>query len=339
MTMCVRFSLFLLTLFTFCSSEKSFKTTEQTELLMDTVVRISVYHENDSDEADIRSAIVEAFRSISEIDSLANSYNDSSAVATINAHADDGPVAIDATLADIFEQSLRISTLSDGAFDISVLPLLDLWNFAGDAPAVPDSTAIRESLDRVDYRKILLNESSVAFEAEGMRVDLGGIAKGYAVDRAMDVLQRYGFSDAMVNAGGDFKAVSGDLTRGKRKVWIRHPRKSDAFYGYFMMDNGSVATSGDYERYFLEDSLKYHHILDPSTGYPARGCVSVTVRADNVVDADALATAVFVLGPERGVALLNLLDSTEGMVIYEDGGELTHIASDGMKDILQIQHF
>lgn len=339
MTMYVRFSLFLLTLFTFCSSDKPFKTTEQTELLMDTVVRISVYHESDRDEADIRSAIIEAFRPIREIDSLANSYSDSSAVALINEHADDGPVHIDGTLCDIFEQSLRISTLSDGAFDISVLPLLDLWNFAADAPAVPGSTAIREALDLVDYRKIALTESSVEFEKEGMRVDLGGIAKGYAADLAMDILQQRGFRDAMVNAGGDFKAVSGELTRGKRKVWIRHPRQREAFYGYFMMDNGSVATSGDYERYFLEDSVKYHHILDPSTGYPVRGCVSVTVRADDVVDADALATAVFVLGPEKGIALLNSLDGADGLVIYEKNGELTHIVSDGMKDILQIQHF
>ncbi len=167
------------------------------------------------------------------------------------------------------------------------------------------------------------------------RLDLGGIAKGYAADAAMEVLRRHGFFDAQVDAGGDLRTLATKQTQGKRKVYVRHPILGDAFYGRFPMDEGAVATSGDYERFFEEDGVRYHHLLDPKTGMPAAGCRSVTIVGSDAMTCDALATAVFVLGPEQGLLLIESLPKTEGVILYEEHGILKEKISSGLAPIFE----
>jgi thiamine biosynthesis lipoprotein len=175
-----------------------------------------------------------------------------------------------------------------------------------------------------------------------MAIDLGGIAKGYAVDLALTKLAALGFADVMVEAGGDLRAAASELTEGQRNIWVRHPRKPDQFFARFAMSSGAVATSGDYERFFEHEGRRYHHILNPRTGYPAGTLsgeiqtVGATVTAPTSMLADAFATAIFVLGPERGIALANRLEEIEAMIIFFEQGNLRWRASNEFMNKLKI---
>ena len=184
---------------------------------------------------------------------------------------------------------------------------------------------MREALARVDYRKLVLDpEKRTAFLAEaGMRIGLGAIAKGYAVDRAIEWLERDGFKNLSVNAGGDL-AVRGKKNGELWWIGIRDPRREDDFAAVLPVSNASVVTSGDYERFFMHDGKRYCHIIDTRTGFPASSCQSVTILAKPTYFADAFATAVFVLGPERGIALVESLPGVEAMIIDADGR--THLS-------------
>jgi thiamine biosynthesis lipoprotein len=187
----------------------------------------------------------------------------------------------------------------------------------------------------------------IYFRQSGMAIDLGGIAKGYAVDRGLAILQQAGFRDAMITAGGDLRTVSSPLTAGRRYIWIRHPRPAHSdsaasdtateFFGKFRLDAGAVSTSGDYERFFIKNGQRYHHIIDPHTGYPARRSISATVIAKNSVIADALSTTIFVLGPERGIAVADSLPDVEAMIIYQDQQQIKWRATESFKNKLEIQ--
>ena len=205
-----------------------------------------------------------------------------------------------------------------------------------DNPRVPDATEIKNQLEHVDYRLVELENHNIKFNRPKIKIDLGAIAKGFAIDEAIRVLQQYGIKDAIVNAGGDLRAVCSSLTQGKRKIWIKHPRIENKLLGYFQMDNGSVATSGDYERFFIKDSVRYFHILDPKTGYPARGCVSVTIQTDNAMIADALATTVFVLGSDSGMNFVEKLSGVEAIILFEQNKKINWTASSGLKDKFKI---
>jgi len=180
---------------------------------------------------------------------------------------------------------------------------------------------VKKGLERVDYRKIRLNQrdSTVFLEEGGMEISLGGIAKGYAVDRAVGILRESGIKGGIVSAGGDLLAFG---RKGNGEVWkvgVRNPRDHSKNICVLSVSDLSVATSGDYERYRMVDGKRVHHIIDPRTGYQSTGCMSVTVAARRAMTADALATAVFVLGPEEGLALLEELPGVEGVIVDSDG--------------------
>lgn len=200
---------------------------------------------------------------------------------------------------------------------------------------MPGPTLLQHQLQWVGTDHLKIDGHRIQFDSPKVKIDFGAIAKGYAVDAAIEVLVKNGISDAMVNAGGNLRTLGSNLTKGQRRVWIKHPREKNLYFGSFPMDEGAVATSGDYERFFIADSIRYHHILDPKTGYPARGCVSVTIKAPTAMEADALSTAIFVLGPDKGMALINRLPNTEGIIIFERDGKLTWIASAGIKKIFK----
>jgi thiamine biosynthesis lipoprotein len=174
--------------------------------------------------------------------------------------------------------------------------------------------------------------STVELKKKGMRIDLGGIAKGYAVDRAVALLKSRGYQNMIVNAGGDIR-VSGRKARGPWVVGIQDPRDRSRILATIDAAETSVATSGDYERYFVKEEKRYHHLLNPFTGFPARQCRSVTILADDSLSADGLATAVFVMGPKRGLHLIEAMEGVEGLIVSSEG---KIIQSEGMKGKLRL---
>lgn len=307
---------------------------EARRILMDTVVAITIYAEEEP--PGWRRHVDAAFRAIEDVESLTSSYNDSSQISRVNQKAGNAFVPVNPLVLTILRQAQEVSRMSGGAFDITTLPLVRLWNFKAEHPRVPDSSAVSAKCALVDYNKVEIVGNEVRLAEEGMGFDLGAIAKGHAVDRAAEVLSRFGYSDFLVEAGGDLLAQASDLTRGRRKIWIRHPRQGDAFFANIAMDAGAVATSGDYERYFERQGRRYHHILDPATGYPGRPTVSVTIFGPTTSLADALATAAFVLGPKRGLDFIEKQPGIEGLIIFEKDSQLQWKASSGIANDLNI---
>ncbi len=316
-------------LFSQCQINNRLHPVEQTRILMDTIVQIVVFHPEKNEEQ-LQGIINRAFQRMEQIDSLTNNYNDSSQISLVNKNAFSRAIVIDTSLTKILRLGLDVSKKSDGNFDMTVGAIKKLWPFGTDSNQVPDSGSIKRNLKFVNYKLVELSGNTVRFKKSGVNLDLGGIAKGYAIDEAMRIIKEAGIQDAMVNAGGDLRVISGKLTRGKRRILVKHPRKESAIVGYFPLDSGSVATSGDYERFFVRDSVRYHHILDPQTGYPSRKCVSVTVQTTNATIADALATAIFVMGPAKGMVFVNKLPDTEALIIFQNENGLDYIASAGL---------
>ena len=315
---------------THCAPNQDIQPFEQTRVMMDTFVQISIYDQNRTSE-ELKSISESAFKQIETIESITNDYDDSSAISLINRQAGERAVALDRVMLDLIQASDKINQISEGAFDITLGSVKQLWSFAHENPRIPGDALLQQQLENVGHHHFIIEDGAIQFILPGVRLDLGAIAKGYAIDAAIQVLKDSGISDAMVNAGGDLRTICSDLTKGKRRVWIKNPRRPEAFLGFFRMDEGSVATSGDYERFFIYESERYHHILDPKTGKPARGCVSVTLQAATATEADALATAVFVLGPDRGMELVNSLPGVEAIIVFERDCKLDWSVSTGLK--------
>lgn len=284
----------------------------ETRDIMGTVITITVLSD---DPAKAQGAISSAFAEIARIDALMSTYRNDSQISVLNREG----ILENASPDLIFnlERSIFYSELSDGAFDITVQPVLDLYKKAYTIEKrAPTEEEIAESLERVDYRNIIIEDNSVRFKKEGMKATLGGIAKGYAVDRAIDALQDNGVQRALVNAGGDMRAMGKKSPTEDWQIALQDPRNKSNQIMIIELNNKAVATSGDYERYFVNKTA--HHIIDPKTGYSAVELISVTVVANKAMDADAIATAVFVLGPEEGMALIEEIDSVEGLLITEN---------------------
>ncbi len=244
-----------------------------------------------------RKAIDRAFKIMERIDSLA-SWAGSGDIARINK----GEVCeISEEVLHIIKQGIEIGDLTNGAFDITIRPVMELWgNF--ESQCVPEEEEIKKMLPSINYKEVTLIGSKIKFGKPEVKLDLSGIAKGYAVDLAIKELKSAGIKAGLVNAGGDIK-VFGD------RIWsigIKDPRGT-GIMKVLELKNQAVATSGDYEKYFILNGVRYHHILNPLTGLPARECISVTIISDDAGFADALSTGIFVLGPEKGIALLDSL--------------------------------
>jgi thiamine biosynthesis lipoprotein len=224
---------------------------------------------------------------------------------------------------NVLKASIRYHALSGGSFDITAGPLIRLWGFIGGRRKAPSDKEIAFARSLLGTEKLELDpvSSTARLPAKGMEVDLGGIAKGYAVDRAVEVLKSAGVVRAVVNAGGDLFVLGGasECPEGIH-VGIRHPLAEGKLLGWTAVREGAVATSGSYENYFIKDGRVYSHIIDPGTGYPVEGVLSATVLASTAMEADALATAFFVMGPEKGVELAEKLPRVEAMIVYTRGG-------------------
>jgi len=287
--------------------------------MMDTLVSITIYAMDEP--PGWREHVASALDAMQHIEDLTSSYRDSSEIGKVNFGAGKNHFSLSREVYQLIYDSQQISQLTEGAFDITLLPLLRLWDVKSPNPRVPTDEEIRERRKLTGYQKIVLNDHEIFFPDSGMGVDLGGIAKGLAVDRAVEVLTKFGYEDFLVEAGGDLRAVAGELTQGQRTIWVRHPRQRDGFFAKIKLDKGAVSTSGDYERFFESDGKRYHHIVDPQTGYPAHPSVSVTIIAEKSEMADGYSTAVFVLGPQRGMEFIENHPELAGLIIYAEPAE------------------
>lgn len=258
------------------------------------------------------------FEEMRRIDRLMSTYKADSELSRLNARAAQRAMPVSTELFNLIGESLKYSRLSEGAFDVTYASVGYLYDFPSQQR--PDSAAIRRALPGIDYRHVRLHAArrNVFFERAGMRIDLGGIAKGYAVDRAMAVLKAGGVTRAMVNAGGD-TLIIGDRFGKPWMVGIRDPNKRDQVALRLPLTDAAISTSGDYERYFDEGGVRYHHIIDPKTGDSARLLRSATVIASTALASDALSTAVFVMGAERGLAMIEKMRDVDAVVVLPNG--------------------
>jgi len=248
-------------------------------------------------------------------------------VIKINKNAGKAPVAVPDELFMIINAAQTISKLTGGAFDITWASMWGLWDFSPGPHEVPEAKEVHERLKKVDYRKVSLDKvkKTVYLKKSGTAIGLGGIAKGYAVDSAMSLVDKMGIKNIIIKAGGDMR-VQGTAEGGQLwRIGIRHPRKKDKLLASLPLKDISISTSGDYEHFFIKDGVLYHHIIDPRTGYPARGCRSVTILGPDTMTTDALSTAVFVMGPRKGLALVERLTGIEAIIVDSKG--VTHASS------------
>jgi len=297
-----------------CDRPQLFK---ESRIVMDTVVEISSYG---SDKDKISKAIESSFREIERIENLFNRFDSSSAISMINRMAGMQEVSVNSEIYDLIKRSIDYSRISGGAFDITVAPLVELWDKAKREKKLPDPEDIKETLKAVGYKNIVLNDErmSIIFVNKDAKIDLGGIVKGYAIDKVKDVLLSFGIDNALINVGGNIYALGSLNDNNKWKIGIRHPRDNKAILYKLELNDRAVSTSGDYERFFILNGRRFSHILNPLTGYPADCIISVTVITPSAEQADVLSTAVFVSGKDRGMELIKSIEKAEVFVFDKD---------------------
>lgn len=289
--------------------------------LMGTRFRIDVLAE----DARLGSESIEAaFAEVGRAEGILSNWDADSQISEVNRAAGVQPVLVSDDLAAVLRRAIEISVATRGAFDVTFASCGGLWSIRD--RRVPTDEEIAGCLPHVDYRKILVDpqQPAVFITDPETRLGIAGLAKGYRVDRAAEVLRTRGITDFVVDGGGDMRVASSSPAL-RWPIRIAHPRRA-APLGSVELGSGAIATSGDYEWYFERDGVRYHHILDPVTGRPARGCTSVTVIAPTAVEADALATGLFVMGPVDGLALAERLPEVEALIIASD---LTSHATSG----------
>jgi len=281
----------------------------KSEFALDTVITLTVYGETDSTILD------QPIQTLRKLDEQLSAYNEKSEIYQINLAAGDHPVTVSKETFGLIEKGLAYSKLSEGKFDITIGPLIDLWGI--EAPGegkVPTQAAINQALALVDYTQVQLNaeDLTVYLPQKGMEINLGSIAKGYIGDVLKNEMKASGIDHAVLNLGGNVVLIGGKTDHEDFSVGVENPLDPDEDpIGSLEVANKAVVSSGDYERYFEADGVRYCHILDPETGYPAdAGVHQTTIIANASVDADALSTIAFLCGPEK---MATILDQEEGI--------------------------
>ncbi len=277
---------------------------------------------NDSVAANIH--IDTAVAEISRIEKLISSWDANSQTSEINRNSGIRPVKVDAELFELIERSIKLSRLTDGAFDITYASMDKIWKFDGSMTLMPSEKEINASVEKVGFQNIILDRENktVFLKLEGMKIGFGAIGKGYAADKAKALLISKGVPAGIINASGDMNTW-GKQPNGKEwKVAITNPMNKNKVFALLPITDGAIVTSGDYEKYVSFNGKRYTHIIDPRTGYPTSGIISVTVFAPKAELADALATSVFVMGKEAGLDRINQLPGIE-CIIIDDKGNIT----------------
>lgn len=311
------FIVFILLISLYCrySSANKLSLYSKQEIKMGTLVEVQLLA---SSQRVANKAISAAFSEVDRLENILSSYRNNSEVAKLNHNAGIKSVKVGNDLWIVIKKAIQINHLSKGAFDITFKPLWDLWKTNTQSP--PSLNQINCALKLVGTEKIKLDSDnhSVFLPIKGMKIDLGGIAKGYVVDKALHVLEKLGIKNALVNAGGDLRAIGKHFDR----FWtagIRHPRKKGVNIASLPIHNEAIVTSGDYERYLIIQGKRYPHIIDPRTGYPVQNMISVTVIGPTAMEADAISTSIFVIGDREGLKLANKLSSIEAIIIDKKG--------------------
>ena len=294
---------------------------------MGTQLRVAIWS---TDQARANDGIQHVFREFDRLEALLSNWRTDSDVTRLNNNAGITPVQVSQDTISVLRTAREVSDLTRGKFDITFGVLTDIWRFDHDQDnVVPEHDLIEARLKRIDYKAVEVDSTAgTAFiNRPGMKVHLGGIGKGYAVDRAIALLRNQGFKDFLIQAGGDLYVAGAD--NGKPwQLGIADPRGNHDPFAMVEISDGTLSTSGDYERFFMKDGKRYHHILDPDFGEPSRECRSVTLVSNRAVLADAIAKGVFLLGPKDGMALIEKLPDIEGVIVTAENEVLI---SSGLK--------
>ena len=306
-------------------------TVKRAQMHMGTLVTLTAVAPS---EKAAQQAVTAGFQEIHRLEEILSTWIPASDLSRVNAAAGREPVRVAPEALHLVKRSLELAALTDGGFNIAVGPAVELWSVT-DRTYIPTNDELARLKPLADLSLVRLDEQAgtIFLEQLGMRIDVGGIGKGYAADRAVEVMQRAGATAGVAALSGDIKTF-GHMPAGHRfRFGIRHPREPGVVLATLDMENEAISTAGDYERYFERDGVRYHHILDPQTLQPARRCQSVTVVATEGTLADGLDTGLFVMGPERAMALVERLDGVDAVIVDEAGH--VHVSS-GLKERLHI---
>lgn len=307
--------LLILGLLLFAALPASAEWHSRAEAIMGTEVRVELWHE---DATSARAAIGAVMDEMHRIDALMSPFKPNSELSRINREAAQKPITISQEMFDLISRSLEFSKLSGGAFDITFSSVGYLYDYREHIK--PSDAEIAKALPGVNYRHLQLDRKrrTIHFARSGVRIDLGGIAKGYAVDNCIALLKKRGITNAIVTAGGDSRLL-GDRRGRPWNVGIRDPRRRDDVVMVLPLMDVAISTSGDYERYFEADGVRHHHIINPKTGKSASGVRSVTVIGPDGVTTEGLTKSVFVRGPEAGMRLIETIPNVDAIVIDATG--------------------
>lgn len=328
-------------LITACSTNKSGNPSNPaegpikgTEFLLGTTIEITVYDKNDMD---IINQCMDRIQQIEKKMTINNA--DTSEIIALNKAAGVSSVKVSPDTFDVLERGKYYSELSNGRFDITVGPIVKLWNIGTEYAAVPNPVALEEARRLIDFTKLKLDKNNLTAELEssGMQVDLGAIAKGYAADEVAKILKDNGVQHAIINLGGNILTVGGNMKGQPWKIGIQDPyNPRGEFLGILEVQDKTIVTSGTYERYFEQDGKRYHHILDPRTGYPAdNDIVSVSIITDKSIDGDGNSTSVLLLGLEEGMKFVESQEDVEAIFVTYD--KKVYLTS-GLQDKFIITH-
>lgn len=291
----------------------------RTGFMMDTVMEVTAYGRN------AKKAVDESMNRISVIDDRMSSQKTGSDITKINKNAGKGFIKVNSDTFYVIKTALKYGKISNGNFDITIAPLVNLWGIGTKRAHIPKESNIREMMKLINYKDVILNEKNdeVMLKNPGMAIDLGGIAKGYTADEIQKIMEKYDIKHALINLGGSSVYMLGPKPDGSNwKIGIQDPFGSKG--KYFAIVSGKnmlIDTSGNYERYFIENGKRYHHILNPFTGYPAEsGVVSTTIVSTNIksIDADALSTITFILGVDKGMKLIESMPGVDAIFVTPD---------------------
>jgi thiamine biosynthesis lipoprotein len=288
---------------------------ERTEAIMGTRCYVQVWADDPVRGNDAIDAVMTELR---RIDDLMSHYKPESQLSQINAHGNEGPVQVDKELFDLIKLSTYYSQITEGAFDITYASVGYLYDYRRHIH--PTEEQIKQALPAVNWRNLIFDEEhhSIRYGHPGMRIDLGGIGKGYAVDRGVEILKARGITHAVVTAGGDSRIIGDHMGRAWL-VAIRHPDNPKKVVTRIPVSDTAMSTSGDYERYFDEDGVRYHHIIDPHTGHSASKVRSATILAPTATQTDGMSKTAFVLGAEKALEIINRMPEYDAVFVLPDG--------------------
>ena len=301
--------------------------------MMGTFLRIEAFH---SDEARSKEVVELAFNEVKRIEQLLSRFKEESQIYQLNRFASIEPQLIDGELFHLIEECLEFSKRSSGAFDISVAPLMELWTSAQQRQLLPSDREIQSLLPKIGYRNVILNQETrtIQFASPLVKIDLGAIGKGYAIDRAVEVLKQEGIKKACLDFGGHLHSINLEEIEGE-DIGIRNPMDPEEVIYSLTLNNQSISTSANYERNFDIQGEIHGHLMDPRTGYPVENRVlSASVIAPSAMVADGLSTAIFVLGLEQGMRLIQSREDAEAIIITHQNGKPKLSVSQKQKEAL-----